>query len=516
MTEKNQNAESDQPSVGTIENEKYLNQPSGGMIENEKYLDRALMEYCNSDAYPFHMPGHKRQTMGNWNCEAIDITEITGFDNLHHAEGILLEAQQRAAQTFGADESFFLVNGSTAGLLAAVCGTVKKGGRLLMARNCHKAVYHAVYLMELQTEYLYPEQTEFGIQGSIAPEQVQRMLEQYPDTQAILLTSPTYDGVVSDIAAIAEIVHAHQIPLIVDEAHGAHFGFSERFPKKAISYGADLCIESVHKTLPAYTQTALLHYRKNPWVDLERVKRYLGIYQSSSPSYVLMAGIDRCTRILREQGTTLFAAFEQQLHDFYQSCENLQYISVFPENGNDDGIWDRDSSKILICAEAVGLHGQDLADLLTQKYHLELEMASGHYATALTSIMDTKEGFDRLFAALEEIDQSFHDGSDDLEKENGQQIFTTDAIYRPAKKVMKISEAMDAQKEKVKLLESAGSVSGEFVYLYPPGIPILAPGELVTPEILDALATCQKRNMEVQGMKDFSGIWLEICQDNVS
>ena len=146
-----------------------------------------------------------------------------------------------------------------------------------------------------------------------------------------MLTSPTYDGVVSDIAAIAEIVHAHQIPLIVDEAHGAHFGFSERFPKKAISYGADLCIESVHKTLPAYTQTALLHYRKNPWVDLERVKRYLGIYQSSSPSYVLMAGIDRCTRILREQGTTLFAAFEQQLHDFYQSCENHATAAQMPQ-----------------------------------------------------------------------------------------------------------------------------------------------------------------------------------------
>lgn len=492
-----------------------------GIIKKEKYLDQALLEYCNSDAYPFHMPGHKRQTLGNWNCEAIDITEITGFDNLHHAEGILLEAQQRAAQNFGADESFFLVNGSTAGLLAAVCGTVKKGGRLLMARNCHKAVYHAVYLMELQTEYLYPEQTEFGIQGSIAPEQMQRMLEQYPDTQAVLLTSPTYDGVVSDIAAIAEIVHAHQIPLIVDEAHGAHFGFSEGFPNKAIFYGADLCIESVHKTLPAYTQTALLHYRKNPWVDLERVKRYLGIYQSSSPSYVLMAGIDRCTRMLREQGTELFAAFEQHLHDFYKSCENLKHIKVFPENGNDRGIWDRDCSKILICAEAVGLHGQELAELLTETYHLELEMASGHYATALTSIMDTKEGFDRLFAALHEIDQSFDGASEnskkqDSEKQDGQQIFTTDAIYRPAKKVTKISEAMDAPKEKIKLLESAGKVSGEFVYLYPPGIPILAPGELVTPEILDALATCQQRNMEVQGMKDFSGIWLEVCQDNVS
>ena len=228
-----------------------------------------------------------------------------------------------------------------------------------------------------------------------------------------------------------------------------------------------------------------------------------------------MAGIDRCTRILREQGTALFTAFERHLHDFYQSCENLQHISVFPGNGNDNGIWDRDSSKILICAEAVGLHGQDLADLLTEKYHLELEMASGHYATALTSIMDTKEGFDRLYVALHELDQSFDDMSGNLQDKNGQQIFTTDAIYRSAKKVKKISEAMDAPKEKVKLLESAGSVSGEFVYLYPPGIPILAPGELVTPEILDALATCQQRNMEVQGMKDFSGIWLEVCQDNV-
>lgn len=268
---------------------------------SEEYLDKKLLAYSQSDAYPFHMPGHKRQRMGNWIPEELDITEITGFDNLHHAEGILREAQQRAAELFGADETFFLVNGSTAGLLAAVCGTVKKGGRLLMARNCHKAVYHAVYLMELKTAYLYPEETAFGIQGSITPEQVAEMLEQYPDTEAVFLTSPTYDGVVSDIAAIAEIVHAKEIPLIIDEAHGAHFGFSKGFPQKALALGADLCIESVHKTLPAYTQSALLHYRKNPWVDLERVKRYLGIYQSSSPSYILMAGIDRCSRILLEQ-----------------------------------------------------------------------------------------------------------------------------------------------------------------------------------------------------------------------
>ena len=160
-------------------------------VQKTEYLDEKLLAYSQTDAYPFHMPGHKRQSMGNWTGEAIDITEITGFDNLHHAEGILQEAQCRAAETFGADETFFLINGSTAGLLSAICGTVRRGGRLLMARNCHKAVYHAVYLMELKTAYLYPEQTDFGIQGSISPEQVRDMLEQYPDTEAVLLTSPT-------------------------------------------------------------------------------------------------------------------------------------------------------------------------------------------------------------------------------------------------------------------------------------------------------------------------------------
>lgn len=477
----------------------------------EEYLDEKLLAYSQTDAYPFHMPGHKRQPMGKWIAEEIDITEITGFDNLHHAEHILRDAQHRAAETFGADETFFLVNGSTAGLLAAVCGTVKKGGRLLMARNCHKAVYHAVYLMELKTTYLYPEQTAFGIQGSISPEQVETMLEQYPDTEAVLLTSPTYDGVLSDIAAIAEIVHAKGIPLIVDEAHGAHFGFSKGFPKKALALGADLCIESAHKTLPAYTQSALLHYRKNPWIDLERVKWYLGIYQSSSPSYILMAGLDRCTRILREQGRELFAAYEERLHDFYEKCKTLQRITVLSPDGKigetgekDPGIWDRDPSKILICAERVGLHGQQLAELLTERYHLEMEMVSGHYVTALTTLMDTTEGFNRLFAALQEIDQR-----DDVGLNQG--IFTTDEIYHRTEKVLEIARAMDAPKQIVSLMESAGSVSGEFVYLYPPGIPILAPGERVTEEILKTLRICQTRNMEVEGMKDYSGQRIEVC-----
>lgn len=207
----------------------------------EKYLDLELMSYSESDYYPFHMPGHKRQKMGDWIPEQIDVTEIEGFDNLHHAEGIIAEAQERIAKVFGAKYSFMLVNGSTCGLLSAICGSVKKGGRILLGRNCHKAVYHAAYLMELEAEYLYPQRTEFGIQGSISPEEVREKLEQYPDTEAVVITSPTYDGVVSDIRAIADIVHEKGVVLIVDEAHGAHFGFPADFRKKRLP-AAQICV----------------------------------------------------------------------------------------------------------------------------------------------------------------------------------------------------------------------------------------------------------------------------------
>ena len=196
----------------------------------EHHLDQKLAAYAASDIYPFHMPGHKRQRLGDWRPEEIDITEIDGFDNLHHAEGIIKEGQERLAGLAGADESFYLVNGSTCGLLAAICGCVKKGDRILVGRNCHKAVYHAAYLMELRVEYLYPKATDFGIQGSVLPGQVKERLRQFPDTAAVVITSPTYDGIVSDIAAIARLVHEKGIPLIVDEAHGAHFGFSDGFP----------------------------------------------------------------------------------------------------------------------------------------------------------------------------------------------------------------------------------------------------------------------------------------------
>ncbi len=209
----------------------------------------SLREYSASDYYGFHMPGHKRVFKPAEGIPyELDITEIEGFDDLHHAKGILKKAQERAARVFGAQETHFLVNGSTAGILSALLGTTDRGDMVLAARNCHKSVYHALDMQGLTPVYLYPEfDTDAGLNAGITAEDVEEALKMHPQIRAVVIVSPTYDGVVSDVARIAEIVHAYGIPLIVDEAHGAHFGFHPYFPENANTRGADVVIHSIHK-----------------------------------------------------------------------------------------------------------------------------------------------------------------------------------------------------------------------------------------------------------------------------
>ena len=306
-------------------------------------LYKKLESYGQSDYYPFHMPGHKRNRASSADDFLFerDITEISGFDNLHHAEGILKEAQEYAAQIYGTKKCFFSVNGSTAALLAAVSASVNKGGKILVARNCHKAVYHALYLRELQPVYIYPhEDQRLGINGGISPERVERYLEENTDVQAFLLTSPTYDGVVSDIKTIAEVVHRHKIPLIVDEAHGAHLHYSKYFRCSAADLGADIVIQSFHKTLPSMTQTAVLHICSD-MADVEKIKRFMGIYQTSSPSYILMASMDACMDKLRKDGQQMFREFTFNLEKARQrlsKCEKIKLIEGSMIEGS--GIYD--------------------------------------------------------------------------------------------------------------------------------------------------------------------------------
>lgn len=463
-----------------------------------EYLYDKLIKYREEDIYPMHMPGHKRnlELMDMVNPYSIDITEIDGFDNLHDAEEILFDNMEEAAQLYHAEHTHYLVNGSTSGLLVSIAACTKKGDTVLVARNCHKAVYHAIFLNELVPIYLYPEvDDDYGIHKGITPEQVKKELEENPDIKMVLLTSPTYEGIVSDIREIASVVHSYNIPLIVDEAHGAHLGFSKDFPENSVTCGADLVIHSVHKTLPAFTQTALLH-SNGSLVDYDRIKMYLQIYQTSSPSYVLMSGISNCIRIIKEQGRQLFEEYYQNLREFYQACNKLKHLEVYQpiKLQEEKRPFAFDPSKILIFTHHSSINGIELYEMLLNRYRIQCEMVSKNYVLAMTSLADTKEGFNRLLAALLDIDRN-------ISRENKQEQ-TTLFYVTDLRLALTPYEAYNLRKESIIVDESIGNIAAEYIYLYPPGIPLVVPGEEITKEIISRIKEYKKAGLHIKGMKD--------------
>ena len=503
-------------------------------MKQEELLINRLAAYARSDMYPFHMPGHKRRTgpedffMNSCvdsftNPFAVDITEIEGFDNLHHPEGILKDSMKWAADVYGADQTYYLINGSTGGILAAVCGSVPRGGRILVSRNCHKSVYHGICLNQLKTSYVYPQEIEgLGIQGGITAEDVDRMLNRYMDTQAVLIVCPTYDGIVSDIEAIARIVHRAGLPLIVDEAHGAHFRYDAMFPVSALDLGADVVIQSVHKTLPSLTQTALLHIKSNRpdggcYADRERIDRYIHMVQSSSPSYVLMASIENSIYQMEQTDT---APYGKQLHRLRRRLGQMRHLRL-ADTGliGQAGIRDLDISKIVVSTRGTclypaedgltGFTGAQLDDILRREYHLEMEMCGADYVTAITTVMDSGEGLERLGDALTRIDSQLTDAGYKPDGRSGNQK----SVYSMrCDTAMSMGEAMEEKMASVGLEDSAGCISGEFVYIYPPGIPIVAPGEWISRPILEVILEYRDKGLPVQGPADQSLRTIRVVQ----
>lgn len=479
-------------------------------------LYRALEIYSQEDYYPFHMPGHKRNpdTVNTDLPFDRDITEIEGFDNLHHPEGILKKAQETAANVYGTKECYYSVNGSTAALLAAVSAAVPRKGQILVARNCHKAVYHALYLRNLIPTYVYPQMDpKWWINGGISSDKVERALAENPEIKAVLLTSPTYDGVVSDIEKIAEIVHRYEIPLIVDEAHGAHFHFSNYFPTSAAELGADLVIQSFHKTLPSMTQTAVLHNCSDR-VDSRLIRRFMGIYQSSSPSYILMASMDACMEKMSSDGNEMFREFTKILEKARRRLSECKYIRlVSPEIGT-AGVFDYDRSKLLFSTRYASMTGSELAQILLEKYHIQVEMETEHYVLALAAVGDSEEGFERLCQAIEEIDQE--EAQKKKEKREAEEPKAGRTAYTSLSQFMSITEAMESESEIRKLEESVGRISAEFGYLYPPGIPLIVPGEQITGQFIRNMRIYMEEGLYLQGLEDYTNETIRVVAQNTT
>lgn len=399
----------------------------------------------NIETYPFHMPGHKRNPKFCLPCSDIDITEIDGFDNLHNTDGILKNLEDDLSKIFGSKKSIISVNGSTCGILAAISAVCNKGDKIIIARNCHKSVYNACFLNELDVIYIEPEFDEaFGVYTKISQKALDRAIAENPDACAAVITSPTYEGFVSEVKCT--------IPLIVDSAHGAHFGFADFLPERP---DADIIVQSLHKTLPALTQTAVVHINNEKFFN--KVKMYMDIYESSSPSYILLSSADKCVDFLNKR-EKYFDVLQKNLQYFYEKAKEFSHIKFI---NNDD------KSRIVISCS--GLSGVEFAQILRKNYLIEVESAALNYVILISTVCDTREGFDKLLSALENIG---------CKKQP--EIY---AMKLPLpKKICKSSEIKETILTDLKSSES--KICGEYVYAYPPGIPLIVPGEEINHEII--------------------------------
>lgn len=499
-------------------------------------LFEKLIENSKSDMYPFHMPGHKRNDSRMDIC-GIDITEIDGFDNMHNPEGIIKDTLEDITRFYESDKSYFLVNGSTGGILAAISSVTEVGDKILVARNSHKAVYNAIYLRQLMPVYVYPDVVFDGlnnkaniINGGISPAAVYGLLKENPDVKAVVITSPTYEGLVSDVKKIAEICHSCNVPLIVDEAHGAHFDMHDYFPNSALSMGADIVIQSLHKTLPSLTQTGIIHV-KSKLINKKKLEKFLSIYQTSSPSYVFMSSMENCIEEVMRKGSLMFDEYVDMVESFRTECRKLTHIKLL-ESGikGKAHIYDIDKTRLVIFLNTNKMNGKELYNKLLYKYHIQMEMAALGYVIAITSVRDTKEGFDRLLNALIEIDRELRLGTnmnrvaqaysisnlhkpsveavkDNLEWNEGNGESNIDEFiknYREMKAIVyeKISDVDNQEVEILPLRQAVGKIAAEFIYVYPPGVPIIAPGEMISGENIGAIETYISNNLNIYGLED--------------
>lgn len=498
-----------------------------------------LVAYGETDMYPLHMPGHKRRVIPE-ELETVcrmDITEIEGFDNLHDARGVIREAQEYAARLYGSSETAFLVNGSSGGLLAAILSVCRPGSGILLSRGCHKAVYHALEIGNLFPRYLYPYiNRKYGILEGISGEDVRKALSgsgECPDPgrssgeslcssaddqiRAVVITSPTFDGVVSDIQGICAAAHAKGIPVIVDEAHGAHLRFSSAFPQSALDAGADIVVQSCHKTLPALTQSSLLHVNGD-LVDRNRLHKMLGVFQTSSPSYLLMGSIDGCMHLLEEEGKQLFESYVSRLETLRRGLKEMQYLHLFaPEDLEYPGSCGYDPSKLVISCRGTGKSGDWLYRLLLEKYHIQLEMESSDYVLGITTVGDDAEGLSRVREAFLAADRAV--GADIVKTGKDRKVYRAEAsedtlglqgcyngkkfpMLPVLKAALPIGEASWRKTQIVSLQEAEGRICADYIYLYPPGIPLVTPGEILSGQAAERIQEWRCAGLEVSGVLD--------------
>jgi arginine decarboxylase len=437
----------------------------------------ALQMWADRGDAAFHTPGHKKgqgsslafRTLIGKQALRADLPELPELDNLFAPQGVIQQAQELAADAFGADRTWFLANGSTAGVVAAVLATCNPGETLMLPRNVHQSVISGLILAGANPVFVLPEyDADLDIAHGVTADSISRTLAQYPQTTAVLIVSPTYYGVCSDVQAIASVTNHYNIPLIVDEAHGAHFTFHPELPRSALAAGADMAIQSTHKTLSALTQAAMLHIRSGR-VNADRISRSLALVQSTSPNYLLLASLDAARQQMATVGKQLITQTLMLVDQAVEQLVQLPKISIlqFPPN---TGLIAIDRTRLTVNVSGLGMTGFTADEILTKEFGVICELPSLRHLTFVFSIGTTAKDGNRLIQAITKLSQQSHPP----------EAIPIGAHPTPPETVISPRDAFFAAAKTVPIDQAINQISAELICPYPPGIPVLLPGERIT------------------------------------
>lgn len=467
----------------------------------------AMKHYVADGVMPFHTPGHKQgkgmhtalESIVGRGALALDLALMEEMDDFHEPHGCIKDAQDLAAELYGADHSFFVINGTTGGIYAMILAAVGPGDKIIVPRNAHRSIIGGIILSGAVPVFMRPEvDHELGLAMGVTPNSVAAAIEQHPDAKAVLLINPTYYGVATDLQRIVELVHAKNMLVLVDEAHGPHLRFSRRLPVQALDAGADMCAQSTHKIIGAMTQCSMVHCREGR-VRVPHLKAMLQLVQSTSPNYIMLASLDVARMQMATEGEALIERSIELADWLRREINTIPGLYCFgAEKIGQPGVFALDPTKVTVTVKGLGLTGAEAERILRHQYKIQVELSDFYNILFLITLGDQRHEVETLAAALRDMAAKY------AKPVKAQADWQAVAHPEPPVAILSPREALFGNTCMVPFADSAGKVCAEIVTFYPPGIPLLCPGEQITPEIIAYCQTLQAAGMHISGPEDYT------------
>jgi lysine decarboxylase len=468
-----------------------------------------MNRYVADGAIPFHTPGHKQgkgmhpklETILGRATLALDLALMPELDDLHEPHGCIKAAQDLAAELYGADHSFFVVNGTTGGIYAMILTIAGPGDKIIVPRNTHRSIIGGIILSGAIPVFMHPEvDLELGLTMGVTPETVEQAISRYPDAKGVLIINPTYYGVATDLKKIVEIVHNHNMPVVVDEAHGPHLHFSDRLPLQALDAGADICAQSTHKIIGAMTQCSMVHCREGR-INVPRLRAMLQLVQSTSPNYILMASLDVARMQMATEGRTLVNRAVELSEWARSEINKIPGLYCFGrEKLGNSGVFGLDPTKLTVTVKGLGLKGVEAERILRHKYKIQVELSDMYNVLFLITLGDGEAEVKALVEALRELAQN-HMGKRDFSVV--EDVYSSISYPEMPEQVISPREALFGSTRTVDFQQAAGKVCAEIITFYPPGIPLLCPGERISQDVIEYCQRLQEAGLHISGPEDY-------------